>query len=103
MPAIKLQYLKFAQIIFLAIYFVLGVCLAHQVGITWDEDAEHTTLLTNVAAIDGLYHSDITNFNKLEKYADRFNGVGFQILAYPITRIVAPLLTHYTNLNSGID
>jgi hypothetical protein len=99
MQPAKTTFFKYAQILFLAAYFVLGVCTAHQVGITWDEDAEHTTLLTNIRAIDGLYHGDLAGFNKLENYVDRYNGIGFQILAYPITRIVVPLLTRYTNLN----
>jgi hypothetical protein len=101
MLLMKQSLLKYAQILFLVVYFLLGIFSAHQVGITWDEDAEHTTLLTNVTAINGLYHGDLAGFNKLDTYVDRYNGIGFQILTYPITRIVAPLLTHYTNLNSG--
>ena len=83
------------------LYFILGIFSAHQVGITWDEDAENTTLLTNVWALDGLYHGSLVGINELDTYVDRYNGIGFQILAYPITRIVVTALTHYTNLHQN--
>jgi len=95
----KQSLLKYAQILFLVVYFVFGIFSAHQVGITWDEDAEHKTILTNVRAIDGLHQGDLDPFNKLTKYVDRYNGIGFQILAYPITRVVAPALERYTDLS----
>ena len=83
------------------VYFVLGVCLAHQVGITWDEDAENTTVVTNVRALEGLYQGDLTPFNKLETYLDRYNGIGFQILAYPFARLLLPVLIEHTNLSQA--
>jgi hypothetical protein len=96
----KTYFFKYAPVLFLAIYFMLGVFFAPQVGVTWDEDAEHKTVLTNIAAVDSLYRGDLAGFHSLNTYVDRYNGIGFQILAYPLARLIAPLLSQYAHFNT---
>lgn len=59
-----------------------GVYAALTVGISYDEDAEFRTYLTNIQAIEGLLNGNNAPYALLTQFHDRYYGIGFHIISY---------------------
>lgn len=62
--------------IFICLIFV-GMYATLQVGISWDEEVEFKTYLLNLEVLKGFIRGDLTPYQNLSTYQDRYYGVGF--------------------------
>lgn len=66
----------------LVVIYLFGSYASLKAGLTWDELPELFTFFTNVAAVDGLLHGDITAYKELLVFSDKYYGVGFHLPAH---------------------
>jgi len=69
----------------LAIYILLGIWAALNVGISWDEEYELNIFTLNVNSIIGLLTGNTTSYSTLLNFQDRYYGIGFHALAHFFT------------------
>lgn len=77
--------LKLIRTLFWCAYLPAGLWACQQVGISWDEGIELHTYKVNVDAILGILQADLTPYQALLTYGDRYYGVGFHIPANAIS------------------
>ena len=75
----KLNFLELAVFLVIAI---IGIYAALNVGVSWDEEAEYKTYLTNLAVFQGLLNGDLRPYADLASYYDRYYGVGFHLISH---------------------
>lgn len=66
----------------------MGLWACQQAGISWDEGIELHTYQVNLNAILGILRGDLSPYQTLLSYGDRYYGVGFHILANTISSII---------------
>ena len=67
---------------------IWGAWASIDIGIGWDEEAEHATLAINLAAIQGLLQGSFTAYDALIHYSDRYYGIGFHLPTFAISTIL---------------
>ena len=72
----------------LAVTYVLGSVAALKTPYAWDTDTEQNTLRINLAAVNGLLHNDLKPYQALLDYQDKYYGIGFHLLAYPVQKLL---------------
>ena len=82
---------------FFPIYFILGIYLSINTGISHDEIHEYSNWEINTAAIKDIFHN--LNNSSLLEYKDRYHGVAFNWLSKPIQFIIFKPLSSYLNIN----
>jgi hypothetical protein len=85
---------RLIQMLFWGLYIPLGLWACQQVGISWDEGIELHTYKVNLEALLGIAQGDLTPYQALLTYGDRYYGVGFHILANLLSfliEIVSPI------------
>lgn len=98
----KLNFLELAAFFLLAI---IGIYAALNAGISWDEEAEYKTYLTNLAVFQGLLKGDLGPYADLAVYYDRYYGVGFHLLSHGLGSFLyslKPDLFIYSTLGSRL-
>lgn len=79
---------KLIKALFWCIYIPLGLWACQQVGISWDEGIELHTYHVNLAALLGIAQGDLTPYQALIAYGDRYYGVGFHIPANLLSYLI---------------
>src|SRR5437667_7639606 len=76
------------------LFVIAGLIASVQTGLTWDELREQQTFDVNRHAVEGWLIDNPNPAKALRWYVDRYYGVGFHALAYPLQKLLAPYLEH---------
>jgi hypothetical protein len=80
--------------------FLIGGAIASlQTGLHWDDRIEQQTFQANRRAFEGLLDGDLAAARAIHFYRDRYYGIGFHALAYPLQVALQP----YVERSAGID
>ena len=70
-------------VLFLIIYFAVGVVVSLNVGISHDEFHEQQNWEYNVSLVENiLFERDLDS--KFDNFQDKYYGIGFQLISQPI-------------------
>jgi hypothetical protein len=92
---------RFALVALFAAFVLAGALASLRVGVTWDEAREQETFALTGAAVDGLLHGDLAGARAIQSYGDRYYGVGFHALAYPLQLALAPWVARSAGLDAA--
>tara|TARA_Y100001935_G_C17290816_1_gene503201 strand:- start:565 stop:2142 length:1578 start_codon:yes stop_codon:yes gene_type:complete len=81
----------------LTIYFLIGIYLAANTGISHDEHHEQLNWEINLKSIKDFFLTG--NYQDLIDYKDRYHGIGFNIISQPFQLIFKDLISNYLNLS----
>ena len=76
-----------------------GFWASIDIGIGWDEEAERTTLLINLAAMTDLLQGNTQGYKALLAHGDRYYGIGFHLPAYALSHLVQSIQTVFSSPN----
>jgi hypothetical protein len=91
--------------LFLAIYIPVGIWACLHAGISWDEQVEYETLITNINAVKGLFSGNLTDYQSLLQYRDRYYGIGFHLVSHSVAQIALWINAHiisFSDISSEI-
>ncbi len=91
--------MRLAQFALFAALLAFGCLASLQQGLTWDEAREQETFDLSGKALAGLLRGDPAPIDAMQAYRDRYYGVGFHALAYPLQLALRP----YVERTAGID
>ena len=83
-------------VLFLIIYFVIGVISSLKVGISHDEFHEQQNWEYNKTLVYNFFE----NKREIQDFKDKYYGIGFQIVSQPIQYILKNILIEYKNIDS---
>ena len=69
-------------------------------GLIIDDATEQKTFRTITAAAYSLLHGDIAGFNQLASYDQRYYGIGFYLIAYPLQAAIRPVLAGHFQIDN---
>ncbi|MGQ0622022.1 MAG: hypothetical protein ACT4QA_19235 [Panacagrimonas sp.] len=78
---------------------VLGLMLSWNSGLSIDDAFEHDSFEINLSAVRDLLNGTDPSMARLEAYRDRFYGIGFHALSYPLRAVIAPTFERYQGLS----
>ena len=81
----------------LIIYFLAGIFLSLNTGISHDEYHEQLNWEINLNAIKDFFLSG--SYDNLLNYRDRYHGIGFNILSQPFQYLIKDLVKIYLDIN----
>ena len=81
----------------LTIYFLVGIYLSLNTGISHDEYHEQLNWEINFNSVKDFFSSG--NYENLLNYKDRYHGIGFNILSQPFQYLMKDIISIYLNLN----
>jgi hypothetical protein len=80
----------------LATIYLFGSYASLKAGLTWDEMSETIISILNFEAVKGLLHGDMTAYQQLQAFGDKYYGVGFHIPAQIILMLIGkPIAAHF--------
>ena len=82
-------------VLFLIIYFVIGVISSLKVGISHDEFHEQQNWEYNKTLVYNFFE----NKREIQDFKDKYYGIGFQIVSQPIQYILKNILIEYKNID----
>ena len=85
------------SLILLLIYFITGIFLSLNTGISHDEYHEQLNWEINLNAIKNFYETG--NYKDLLEYKDRYHGIGFNFLSQPFQYLIKDFLLIYLDIN----
>ena len=80
-------------LLFLVIYFIIGVTSSLKVGISHDEFHEQQNWEYNKT----LVHNFLENKSETQDFRDKYYGIGFQIISQPIQNLIQKPTQQYLN------
>ena len=69
-------------------------------GLIIDDATEQKTFRTITAAAYSLLHGDIAGFDQLASYDQRYYGIGFYLIAYPLQAAIRPVLAGHFQIDN---
>ena len=75
------------------LFAVLGGLWSLQVGLTWDEQTEQGTFNVIAGAVKAAIAGHPDAITHLQGYQDKYYGIGFHAISYPVQLVLAPLLS----------
>ena len=81
----------------LIIYFLAGIFLSLNTGISHDEYHEQLNWKVNLNSIKDFFLSG--SYDNLLNYRDRYHGIGFNILSQPFQYLIKDLVKIYLDIN----
>ena len=87
----KKSYFDLSLIIFLFLYFLIGIYLSLNTGISHDEFHEQKNWEFNMLLIDSLWK----NQEIKTTYIDKFYGIGFQYISQPFQYFFSEIVSNY--------
>jgi len=87
----KKSYFDLSLIIFLFLYFLIGIYLSLNTGISHDEFHEQKNWEFNMLLIDSLWKNQEIEIT----YIDKFYGIGFQYISQPFQYFFSEIVSNY--------
>ena len=81
----------------LIIYFLAGIFLSLNTGISHDEYHEQLNWEINLNSVKDFFSSG--SYDNLLNYRDRYHGIGFNILSQPFQYLIKDLVKIYLDIN----
>ena len=85
--------------VLLGCFVVIGSTLSVQSGVTIDDATEQQTFQKITGVFQGLLHGDVKDLNEVQSYSQRYYGIGFYVVAYPIQRLSQFLISRSQNID----
>lgn len=79
----------------LAAIYLLGSYASLKTNVTWDTEQEQRDLVINVKAVKGLLKGDLTDYQTLLAYSDKYYGMGFDAPASVIQTLAYKSVAKY--------
>ena len=89
--------LNLISYLLLILYFITGLYLSLNTGISHDEYHEQLNWEINFNAVKEFFSSG--NYSTLIEYKDRYHGIGFNIISQPFQLLIKELISIYLDLN----
>lgn len=74
---------------------LVGFWACLDIGVGADEEAERTTLAINLAAINGIFSGDPSNYQALLAHPDRYYGIGFHLPSLLISQAFQSICQYF--------
>jgi|SRR5215472_4611191 len=84
----------------LAVFLIGGSIVSLETGLTSDESDEQKIFQINVAAVKSLYLGQPGKFQALQASDNKYYGIGFHVVAYPVQVLLQSPLKRILHLDS---